>query len=362
VAETGSKNVYVPALQDIPYMTFHCCMNAVGDSITPTLLYEGSRVLSGYCELFPEALCCATPVGYQTEASFAAWTRVFVQESGAVPANPVVLLLDNHFSHLNLETLVYLRENGVRAVAMHPHTTHLLCALDKAYFRVFKAKMAAAVEQLSVSGGTLTKYTMAGCVRTAWKAASGITFDPATGARCSPVISGFRATGVFPFNRNVLTDEAFHISDALRAARDALDPLATAAAAALPPKLALSPEERSGIVKSLLAVSLPIEAKIKAAAKRGPQPMKAELLTSAEYLEREYAAAVAKEEKAAEEEVRRVERAARIAYNKNLKAEKAARWKLVLAAREEKKKAMAAGGKPKKARRGPKAAAVAGMA
>ena len=352
IAEKGSKTVYVTSTEQLGHTSVVVALACDGSGITPAIIFQGERPIAELGAGFPEAPFSMTPSGYQTQETFGAYMRRFVLESGATIDNPVVLIVDNHDSHLGLETLVFLKENGVRAVGMHPHTTHVLCGLDTSYFRVFKAAFLRAVAEFRAAGGQLTRYTMAGCIRTAYLASTAVTIEPLTGRRSSPIISGMAKTGVFPFNRNVLTDDAFAVSDALRAARDNLNPAAAAAAAA-PPVLFLTAAERASIATSLLKTPLPVEAKIKAAAaanggvvklnKKGKpiksKAQKAEMLICGEYLERRLAVETEKKEEEAFADEKRKAKASKSA---KIKADKVA----AAAARTAKK---AAGPKPKKA-------------
>ena len=49
-----------------------------------------------------------------------------------VSANPVLLLLDGHSSHYNLEALRLTKESGVILFTLVPHTTHEMQPLDTA--------------------------------------------------------------------------------------------------------------------------------------------------------------------------------------------------------------------------------------
>ena len=59
----------------------------------------------------------------------------------------VLLVLDNHFSHLNVETLNLVKENGVVMLSFPPHCSHKLQPLDVSIFVPFK-KYCAAVQDI----------------------------------------------------------------------------------------------------------------------------------------------------------------------------------------------------------------------
>lgn len=51
---------------------------------------------------------------------------------------PILLLLDNHESHLNIEVLKFCKLNGVVLSSFPPHCSHKLQPLDRSVFRSFK--------------------------------------------------------------------------------------------------------------------------------------------------------------------------------------------------------------------------------
>ena len=60
----------------------------------------------------------------------------FLCHAGA--SQPLLLLLDGHSSHYNLEAITLARENGIIIFTLVPHTTHELQPLDTAVFGPLK--------------------------------------------------------------------------------------------------------------------------------------------------------------------------------------------------------------------------------
>ena len=63
----------------------------------------------------------------------------FLCHAGA--SRPLLLLLDGHSSHYNLEAITLARENGIIIFTLVPHTTHELQPLDTAVFGPLKKKL-----------------------------------------------------------------------------------------------------------------------------------------------------------------------------------------------------------------------------
>ena len=70
-----------------------------------------------------------TDTGYMRTELFLDWfQRCFVPHCGR--ARPVILVLDNHVSHISLPLIECARHNQIVIVGLPSHTTHLLQPLD----------------------------------------------------------------------------------------------------------------------------------------------------------------------------------------------------------------------------------------
>ena len=67
----------------------------------------------------------------------------------AVPERPIILFVDGHKSHVNLDVVDMARNNDVILFCLPPHTTHALQPLDVAVFKSFKNHFSKAVKALS---------------------------------------------------------------------------------------------------------------------------------------------------------------------------------------------------------------------
>uniref|UniRef100_A0A1B0D8L0 DDE-1 domain-containing protein n=1 Tax=Phlebotomus papatasi TaxID=29031 RepID=A0A1B0D8L0_PHLPP len=57
--------------------------------------------------------------------------------------NPVLLVLDNHQSHLSIAGLKFCVDNGINVLSIPPHSSHKLQPLDRSVYGPFKRAMAA---------------------------------------------------------------------------------------------------------------------------------------------------------------------------------------------------------------------------
>ncbi|CAH2007787.1 unnamed protein product [Acanthoscelides obtectus] len=109
--------------------------------------------------------------------------------------------MDNHESHLGSKTLNLAKDNGVIPVTHPPHCSHRLQPLDISVFAPFKANYNTAVVSwlLHDPGNPLSIYEIAACV--------GIAFERSMTP--SNIKSGFKKAGIYPFDKNVFTDDDF---------------------------------------------------------------------------------------------------------------------------------------------------------
>jgi hypothetical protein len=67
----------------------------------------------------------AHPSGWVQTNIFTQWFQHFIKKTKPNLEDPVLLLLDGHFSHTkNLELIDLARENFVKIISFPPHTTH----------------------------------------------------------------------------------------------------------------------------------------------------------------------------------------------------------------------------------------------
>jgi len=74
----------------------------------------------------------AYPSGWMTTDSFVLYLKHFIRHVKCSPNHPVMLLLDNHESHMSIEELDLCKENGVTLLTFPPHCSHRLQPLDVA--------------------------------------------------------------------------------------------------------------------------------------------------------------------------------------------------------------------------------------
>ncbi|XP_029173512.1 uncharacterized protein LOC114942336 [Nylanderia fulva] len=136
-----------------------------------------------------------------TSDQFLKYMEHFIKYTGANKDSPTLLLLDNHTSHLSIDTLELALDHGITMLSFPPHCTHRMQPLDVSVFGPFK-----------------TMFTIK---HDTWKKSNvGVVFDlhhvPLIVDQCldtavtpKNIKAGFRATGIFPFDPHVFTEIDF---------------------------------------------------------------------------------------------------------------------------------------------------------
>ena len=104
-----------------------CCMSAAGTCIPPALVFARKRIDPRLKRGAPPGTTFfASDSGWSNGSIFSQWLTDFASRSGAGPDKPVLLLLDNHESHVMLETYNIAERHNITMVSLPPHTSHKL--------------------------------------------------------------------------------------------------------------------------------------------------------------------------------------------------------------------------------------------
>jgi len=119
-----------------------------------------------------------------------------VKYSHSTTDKPVLLLLDNHESHLSVDGIQFAKDNGIHLLSFPPHCSHRLQPLDcTVYFPLKKCDSWCN----SHPGRPMQPLDIPGVCAMAFK----LAMTPAN------IQSGFEVTGIFPFNRSRIQDDEF---------------------------------------------------------------------------------------------------------------------------------------------------------
>lgn len=182
--------------------TLVCAMNAIGSYVPPFFVFARQRMkpeLLNGCPAGSQGI--AQSSGWMTSESFLAYLKHFANFAKPSIQDPVLLLVDNHSSHISLPGINYCRENGIILVGFPPHTTHRLQPLDVSFFGPLKVYYNQVCDAFLVSnpGTAISDRNL------------GPLFTEAYGkaATVNNAVKGFKAVGIEPFNPLIFEDSDF---------------------------------------------------------------------------------------------------------------------------------------------------------
>ena len=142
---------------------------------------------------------------------FVEYIRHIIKYTRCTPEHKILLILDNHESHISIQAIDLAKENGIVMLTIPPHTSHRLQPLDCAVYGPFKAAYDRAMDGWlrSNPGKTVTIYEIPTIVSEAHLSA----MTPRN------ITAGFKSTGIHPFNRDLFAEGDFAPSEIYRQAR-----------------------------------------------------------------------------------------------------------------------------------------------
>lgn len=183
-------------------VTIIACVNAIGNSVPP--LYIFPRVF--YKDFMikgapPGSVGSAHPSGWSNKIIFLEYLRHFIKHVNCSSNNKVLIILDNHESHVNIEAINLAKQNGIVLLTLPPHTSHKLQPLDRSVFGPYKTyyNTACADWMRCHPGKPISIYDVAEISGIAYP----LAFTPLN------IQSGFRVSGIWPVNENVFQEHEF---------------------------------------------------------------------------------------------------------------------------------------------------------
>ncbi|CAM1313489.1 Uncharacterised protein g6278 [Pycnogonum litorale] len=207
VSRKGAKQVGdITSAERGQLVTVCPAVSATGNTVPPLFIFPRVNYRDHFVANGPTGCAgWATPSGWMDKPTFKRFMEHFVKHVRPSKEKPVLLILDNHDSHLGLETLTYAKENGVVMLSFPPHTSHKLQPLDVTVYGPFKNYIGDAHSTWlrNNPGRTISIYDIPKMVAEAWPRAA----TPAN------IMKGFETSGIAPFNRNRFTENDYRPSD-----------------------------------------------------------------------------------------------------------------------------------------------------
>ncbi|XP_043467023.1 uncharacterized protein LOC122501547 [Leptopilina heterotoma] len=203
ISEKGARNVGQKTSQERgTTVSFAVAVSASGVCIPPMYLFPRKNMKQIYmAHGAPEAVGYANGGGWMTAEEFLKFLQHFIEHSGARKGSPTLLLVDNHASHLSIAALDLAVEYDITMLSFPPHCTHKMQPLDVSVFSSFKSVISQQ-HNLWQKNNVGVKYDLHHVPLIAEQALD-IAATPKS------IKSGFKTTGIFPFNPNVFSESDY---------------------------------------------------------------------------------------------------------------------------------------------------------
>ena len=148
---SGTKDVYQITGSSREKITTLCAISASGNIIPPMHLFPGQRFKYNPLEgCVPGAYFGKSPSGWMTTELFYGWlANHFVLQIS--PRRPVVLLVDGHSTHIDIEISRFCQKNGIFLYCLPPHSSQITQPLDVGFYGPLKQSWKKAVAKFSVN-------------------------------------------------------------------------------------------------------------------------------------------------------------------------------------------------------------------
>ena len=183
------KTVYSTEGNQKQQITILVAICANGSVIPPMHIFAGERFNYNPMEgAVDGAYFGKSPTGWIKTELFYGWIANHFAKH--VKQRPVVLLIDGHSTHIDIETSKFCKENDIFLYCLPPHSSHITQPLDVGFFGPLKSnwKIAVAKYRQDHIGDPLSKKQFASVFKEAWID----TIKPRT------IINAFVATGIIP--------------------------------------------------------------------------------------------------------------------------------------------------------------------
>ncbi|XP_047125163.1 uncharacterized protein LOC124807368 [Hydra vulgaris] len=169
----------------------------------PMIIFKRKRMLDSLIDdALPGTVGRCSKNGWVNTNLFMDFIRHFVIHGNCSTTNKCLLVLDGHKSHTkNLDFLNYASINGLHILSLPPHRSHKLQPLDRTLFKSLKSvyNLVCTTWMRKHPGRRITVDKLSGLLCQAYVKA----------ATVENAISGFRVTGINPFNREILPESDY---------------------------------------------------------------------------------------------------------------------------------------------------------
>lgn len=214
--ETGVTTVHVPpkiigpkSIKQLVHMTsggqnitIIAAINAIGNHIPPMMIFPRVNFKKHMLKSSPPGTIGGANVsGLSNDRLFLNYLKHFKKHTKPTPDDPVILICDNHDSHVNIDVIDFCKKNGIIMLTFHPHTSYKMQPLERTVFGplILYYNQSCSEWMTMNAGSRITIYEIGELVGKAFPKAF----------TTSNILKGFEVTGIYPFNENIFNDYEF---------------------------------------------------------------------------------------------------------------------------------------------------------
>ncbi|XP_077289560.1 uncharacterized protein LOC143913562 isoform X1 [Arctopsyche grandis] len=198
IAERACK--HVSSAEKGVLVTFLAFINACGNTVPPVFIFPRVHFQEFMLTGAPAgSLAMAHPSGRMTEEHFIQSLGHFVKHTKPTAESPILILMKNHNTHVNINVVTFASQNNLIILTLPPHCSRRMQPLDVAVYGPFKMRYRRAMNDWSISnpGKSISIYDIAQIVNVAFTSSFSL----------SNITKGFEKTGIYPFNKNIFTQD-----------------------------------------------------------------------------------------------------------------------------------------------------------
>lgn len=130
------------------------CGNAEGYLIPPFFIFKKGPKQTNFMNGAPSGSeTYLGGSGWMTTEGFLQWLCFFIGKVRPTAEEPVLLLVDGHASHKNIEVVELAKNNHIQMLSFPPHCTHKMQPLDRTLMKPFKTAFNKAAEEFIRQNG-----------------------------------------------------------------------------------------------------------------------------------------------------------------------------------------------------------------
>lgn len=238
-------------------VTVICAVSATGAFVPPLFIFPRLRMSPHLERNGPAgAVYTCTKNGWSNEEVFMMWLKHFQAKVSSTIDNPVLLILDNHSSHISITIYEFCKNHGIVMLSIPPHTSHRLQPLDLTFFAALKSAYSRQCNLFLKRKITcpekenkLTPYDISEIFKLAYEQVANVEKG----------VSGFAAAGIFPMNPEKFTEDDFAPAENFNSSLQSLEG-SPSCRESTPPKIIKDNENSKSSQQPSTSYQIPVQA------------------------------------------------------------------------------------------------------